>query len=307
MSLALATLLALLAAAPAICRQLMAKPWHAPGALVPGPRDTIDSGVLARAAPRAHASEPETPHDKIKNIKDVLSSFQHFEGRPVFARLQQLLSRSRFNHNAAEQQGHVVLYKTHKTGSTTLASVLFRYAARHRLRLFARSGTVINPALVQRLANTSHDTSAYSADVIFQHVSGLGIDLAFPLRTALAFYRRVVPDPHIVTLMRNPLQQSLSWLCYYALPQDIFALERRIFDATLPDNLQCHEFGARSPEELTAFIEGEMRQFELFCISEMFDECLVMMRRRYNWDMLDITYIRLLDSEENRSAQFLTE
>ena len=60
------------------------------------------------------------------------------------------------------------------------------------------------------------------------------------------------------------------------------------------------EFGLKTKEDVDVFLNSTWKDFELVCLTEYFDECLVMMRRRFNWNMLDITYLRLLDSADTQ-------
>ena len=70
----------------------------------------------------------------------------------------------------------------------------------------------------------------------------------------------------------------------------------RIIATILPSNILAAEFALVTEEDVANFLANDWNLFSLVCLSEAFDECVVMMRRMFNWDMLDITYLRLLDS-----------
>ena len=116
--------------------------------------------------------------------------------------------------------------------------------------------------------------------------------------TVFDLYHYLIKDPAVITILREPIKHALSWACFYNLPQTLKDLEAKV--KSLKPNKVCEEFGIVTLEQLKYFIANHFPKFELVCISEFFDECMVMMRRRFNWSLLDITYLRLLDSEDVR-------
>ena len=239
-------------------------------------------------------------------MADVMAGANQFRDRHPFAPLLQQLAKSKYNHDPARPaMDQAAFFKTHKTGSSTLASVLFRRAARHAKRIFTcHCSTVLDMTVsCWRLGwDKSPHPDRLSYHYIMHHLSSRGDNMGTTLLRVFDLYRNVITSPVVVTLMRNPLQQSLSWLSYYYTTQSIDDVESLMQRGFLPDNIQLREFCPKDRPDFERFVKVYFEKFELFCISEMFDECLVMMRRRYNWDMLDITYIRLLDSEEIRSV-----
>ena len=184
-----------------------------------------------------------------------------------------------------------------------MAAVLYRYAARHALRVFSpprSTATVLDPKLISQNPPYGSATDALARSNMFlHHVSGPDAGPHVPLNDVIRFIGRIVHSPRqTVTLVREPLSHALSHLCYYMLPADIYDVERLLFQR-LQHNVMAQDFGITNEDDFETFAQGDFGLFDLVCITEYFDECLVMMRRRFNWDMLDITYIRLLDSEEN--------
>jgi hypothetical protein len=80
------------------------------------------------------------PNDMYQTMAEVMVHQHKYRGSDVFIPLIGMLSWenvTRFNSNPLQTRvKHVAFLKTHKTGSATLASVLFRYCARHHLRIF---------------------------------------------------------------------------------------------------------------------------------------------------------------------------
>jgi hypothetical protein len=147
-----------------------------------------------------------------------------------------------------------------------------------------------------------------------KHVARHGRPPPLPLPEMIEFFKYIIDKPLIITIMREPMEQVLSTM-YYFLTKDVQHNGLTATIETFPANPQCRELGITTDEELDRFIESGMDMFDLICVTEHFDECMVMLRRRMNWDMVDITYLRIHDAEENEimyvryqeEAQFNTE
>eukprot|EP00042_Codosiga_hollandica_P027982 m.143570 g.143570 ORF g.143570 m.143570 type:complete len:241 (+) comp52647_c0_seq21:506-1228(+) len=109
------------------------------------------------------------------------------------------------------------------------------------------------------------------------------------------FYRAIIEDVQIMTIVREPLSHALSWLTYTQAVNDMNTLVRLIPTNSLPENPMALDLGLRSEEDIMRFLTDDWHHFSLICIMEAFDECLVMMRRKFNWNMQVILYMRLLD------------
>jgi hypothetical protein len=116
------------------------------------------------------------------------------------------------------------------------------------------------------------------------------------------FFHHIINKPVILTMIREPLSHTLSWLAYFrpfVFGRDGRSQPAHIIQSQLrTDNLQCRELGITTDKELDAFIASGMDLFDMICVTEHFDECMVMLRRRMNWDMVDITYLRIHDANE---------
>ena len=267
---------------------------------------------LARGKSNIYSHHQQQEHEPavINHVNDVTST--HRGRRDVFQPLHDAIAAVpvQFQRDPARPSiDHVALFKTHKTASTTLASLLFRYAARHQSRVFKCNSASTVIAIDDGCWRTAwHADKAYterlSFNFVLYHISVRGDELTVRIGDVMTLYNSIVRDPWLLTTLRNPRSHCLSWLCYYMLPQNMTQLEDMIHNNTLANNIQVREYGIKNLDALRHFIRHELNQFSLVCITEYFDECLVMMRRRFNWDMLDITYIRLLDSSNNRYVSF---
>ena len=117
------------------------------------------------------------PNDKYQTMAEVTLYRANYTSMHVFADFLALINSSyvmRFNRNVRQfSQYNVALFKTHKTGSTTLASVLYRVAARHHLRLFTFSkASVIPRAIWAAWARVPPIHERYTYNMAIQHLSG---------------------------------------------------------------------------------------------------------------------------------------
>ena len=245
------------------------------------------------------------PNTRYKTPAEILESRSEYVDKPTFADFLLLLHSNTVSKYDTDPYKPVItniaLFKTHKTGSTTLASVLYRFGGRWRRRMFKFSqSTVCSPKVWLNWAvnGTIPKAERLTYSLAFQHLSGRGDKLAADFSKAIEFYNLIINKPRILTMLREPTTHLLSWICFYRLPEDIAGLEGLL--ASSPNNSQMAEFGISTKAELMAFLGSMDESFELVCITEYFDECLVMMRRRFNWNMLDITYLRLLDSADTQ-------
>jgi len=184
-----------------------------------------------------------------------------------------------------EKVGNVVMYKTHKTGSTTLGSILFRFGARHGRKFMYHSDHYLP------VGRDFLKTFERGSNIHLQHhkIRGMGaVD-------GMDFYAHFIDRPHFITVLRSPIKRYLSAYRYFWEPfhkgrMNAFLLDSRFI------NQQCRDFGISNSTELSAFLAGPYQRFEVVIINEMFDEGLVMLKRKFNWDMEDILYVRLQDS-----------
>ena len=100
--------------------------------------------------------------------------------------------------------------KTHKTGSSTLASILYRYAARHGVTVFKPSGGhILNIA----------GMGPMRAEIVLHHISG-GPFLRLDWASFRAGYFHILRGQraHLVTIVREPVEHYLSCFHFFWKP-----------------------------------------------------------------------------------------
>ncbi|CAM9149905.1 unnamed protein product [Ectocarpus sp. 4 AP-2014] len=96
------------------------------------------------------------------------------------------------------QVANVAFVKTHKTASTTLAAIMYRYAARHELKLshFGGGSTI---SLKSAAAKTKEDRQL--VDIMHYHITTQG-QYTGTWDEAVKYYRRIMRDPDDITSSR---------------------------------------------------------------------------------------------------------
>ncbi|KAI8803460.1 galactose-3-O-sulfotransferase-domain-containing protein [Cladochytrium replicatum] len=204
-----------------------------------------------------------------------------------------------------------IFIKTHKTGSTTLGSIFFRYGVSHRLKIFIPGRHYAD----QMDFEPPKLTSNLASHIFLSHFGPMNRSWfrEHPVQLNVAYmmqmYRRAVPGGMGITILRDPHARFLSHYQYLIRPShpqlslSDYARTRKVFSApgvgswSQNWNRQCQELGIRTVEDLNRFLAVEKdKYFALILVTELFDESLVLMRRMLGWEREDILYVKMLDS-----------
>ncbi|XP_071483106.1 galactosylceramide sulfotransferase-like [Diadema antillarum] len=197
-----------------------------------------------------------------------------------------------------------VYVKTHKTGSTTLASIFERYAYLHSLDV----------AVPPRSHILSSDDLFLTSMVIkFKSRKRKDFDM---LVNHVRYNRRqmdiAVPHAKYISIIRHPVKQFESFFGYFEIaerlkinasnPLEAFMSNVKVYNAndsflwTRFRNGQLYDFGFdhRYDENFTRIrekIEELAREIDLVMINEYFDESLILLRKLMCWNYTDILYV----------------
>ncbi|XP_032616919.2 galactose-3-O-sulfotransferase 2 [Hylobates moloch] len=210
---------------------------------------------------------------------------------------------------------NIMFLKTHKTASSTVLNILYRFAETHNLSVALPAGSRVH--------------LGYPWRFLARYVEGVGSQQQFNimcnhLRFNLPEVQKVMPnDTFYFSILRNPVFQLESSFIYYktyapafwgAPSLDAFLASPRTFynDSRLLRNVYAKnnmwfDFGFNPnapPEEgyVRARIAEVERRFQLVLIAEHLDESLVLLRRRLRWALDDVVAFRL----NSRSARSVT-
>ncbi|CAB1102036.1 unnamed protein product [Ectocarpus sp. CCAP 1310/34] len=208
--------------------------------------------------------------------------------------------------NKDEQLSNLALFKTHKTGSTTLAILLHRYGRRHDLEVAHFPGFGSTIPIEEAARQTGLADDGKRVDIMHYH-----IDTDTPRQerwgSAKEHYRDVMRYPddiNFITILRDPRDWLLSFYSFFVefetgVPIDEFFRQDAPDEEVLERlrDLGCKEFGVATETELEDFIDQEIPEFKLVLVTERFDESLMVMRSLLGWDLVDMTYVSV-----NRSS-----
>ncbi|XP_061105344.1 galactose-3-O-sulfotransferase 3-like [Conger conger] len=201
----------------------------------------------------------------------------------------------------------VAFLKTHKTASSTMQNLMFRFAERHNL-------TVALP--YQMCGHQFCYPSSFNARFVHPHTLPPHI-ITSHMRFNLSELRRLMPNDTVyVTVLREPASMFESLFSYYN--QDCQSFKRvpngsleaflahptRYYRPEEKDSVYAHntltfDLGgdrdrpSSDVEYARHFIEEIEREFSLVMISEYFDESLVLLRHLLAWDLEDMLYVKL--------------
>ncbi|XP_066536520.1 galactose-3-O-sulfotransferase 3 [Hoplias malabaricus] len=218
--------------------------------------------------------------------------------------------RSPFSPDSSPRHKHtsVVFLKTHKTASSTVQNMLFRFAEHYNLTV-ALPVTACDHQFCYPRLFSSHFVHPHTMppDIITNH-----------LRFSHSEVRRLMPNDTVyITILREPGAMFESLFSYYNQYCQSF---KRVPNGSLEAFLD-QPWSYYRPEEkdsmyarntLTFDLGGDKdraaadaamyakrfaaeveRTFSLVMIAEHFDESLVLLRRLLSWDLEDVLYVKL--------------
>lgn len=204
---------------------------------------------------------------------------------------------------------NVIFLKTHKTGSSTVISILQRYSERNNLSVAIPVGNI--------WLGWPHE---FSEEKVMDHTRGKTYNIicnhAIFSKEKMLNLMSDKKNTKIVTILREPFRQLLSGAVYFGfngkfnLPyehhfvDDFFTdidsrieLMKRKGDSpySLVRNPNAFDMGYSiwndDPSNISMVLESVKRDFDVVMILEKMDESLVLLKNELCWDFEDIAYI----------------
>ena len=211
----------------------------------------------------------------------------------------------------------VLFLKTHKTGSSTVANIFFRYGDARGLSFVLGSDPMVGWPQRFRLSNTLPH-NGHQPNFLCSHTryNKKPMHLLFPKNTSI-----------YVTILRNPVEQFESVFNYvefgevYGFGSDptksitpflrngiAFKDITKSQSSVLARNPMLYDFGldyqyyqnVTAVQEYIAFLEKE---FDLVMIMEYFEESMVLMKRLLCWEFEDFLHIKSNERQKKEKAE----
>ncbi|ESO88379.1 hypothetical protein LOTGIDRAFT_175890 [Lottia gigantea] len=193
---------------------------------------------------------------------------------------------------------NIAFLKTHKSGSTTVSNILYRFAIRNRLNL----------ALPNKRGKPNHwvlgDLTNFTDASILRLPTGEHYNiLAVESIYRRDVFRRIVPsNPYFLTIVREPVDRFISYV-FFNKKNNVEGMPYVIKNSFLKDKVfkmaakgMSLDFGMKyNGSKLLLdprrFVQNITTDFDLILVAEYFDESLLLLKRQLCWELKDIIYI----------------
>ncbi|XP_009290178.1 galactose-3-O-sulfotransferase 2 isoform X2 [Danio rerio] len=277
------------------------------------------------------SSTKAAPPINVQKLQEVATNFPNQPQKPVFTKkpprsddsTDKPAVKSRADNSVTCQpKNHIVFLKTHKTASSTILNILYRYGDSHNLT-FALPLNMHSQLFYPAFFATHFVEGVRTRSVKEFHI------LCNHMRFSSPEVRKLMPkDTFYFSILRNPVAMMESLFVYYkAIPafrvfknlEEFLIQDGRSYNASLPNNhyarnILTFDFGLDNtvPENdiemekhASKIIAAVERDFPLILISEYFDESLVLLKHALCWSLDDVSSFRL-NSRSERSRRPLS-
>ncbi|XP_050821195.1 galactose-3-O-sulfotransferase 2-like [Gopherus flavomarginatus] len=204
-------------------------------------------------------------------------------------------------------QTNVMFLKTHKTASSTVMNILFRFAEKHNLTLALPAGQNYHLGYPHRFMAQfveGFKTMGQSYNIMCNH-----------MRFNLPEVRKVMPNTTTYfSIMRNPISLMESSYAYFKFFTPAFRRSKDVNEflaspwtyynmSEYTDNVHARnymwfDFGydnnAMDTEDYVQRVLAEIEQaFQLMLLTDYFDESMVLLKETLGWEMDDVVYFKL--------------
>ncbi|XP_054840104.1 galactose-3-O-sulfotransferase 2-like isoform X2 [Eublepharis macularius] len=214
---------------------------------------------------------------------------------------------------------HIVFLKVHKSASSTVMNILFRFGETHNLTfaLPLNGGHQLNypyyftAAAVEPLS----PSNGSQFNIMCHHMRFFKPEIAKVMLNSTFYF----------SILRNPVQLMESSFTYYK-GTSVFSKAKNLeeflnqpsqfYNASATDshyakNLMTFDFGYNhngnfSAKHIQLMLQAIEAEFDLLLISEYFDESMVLLKETLCWDLDDVTFFPL-NSRHNSAKNPLSE
>nr|XP_013807924.1 PREDICTED: galactose-3-O-sulfotransferase 2 [Apteryx mantelli mantelli] len=245
-----------------------------------------------------------------------LSGFFHVNKNILFWRISAEFVTSR---TSCRAKTNVMFLKTHKTASSTILNILFRFTEKHNLTIALPAGQLVHlgypetfmTSFVEEFQTTGQNYNIMCNHLRFNH---------------LEVQKVMAENTFYFSILRNPVSQLESSYVYYKDAAPAFRMSKDVNEyLTSPmdyyhkgnykeniyaKNNMWFDFGydnnAEDNESYIQVVLEEIEQnFHLILIADYFDESMILLKHTLCWDLDDVIYFKL-NSRSKDTVQTLT-
>lgn len=249
-----------------------------------------------------------------RSYKTTVSKFRHISSSKFLP--------SSFVPGKCKEKTHIVFLKTHKTASSTILNILYRFGESRNLTFALPLNK--NSQLFYPFYFAPH----FVEGVTSRRISEFHI-MCNHMRFRKSEVAKVMPrDTFYFSILRNPVSMMESIFIYYkSIPafhgkrtlDDFFNSSKTHYNASIVNNHYAHnilafDFGLNnnatfdSPDlekQVSDAVFAIERDFGLILISEYFEESMVLLRHALCWSLEDVASFKL-NSRSDRTRQKLS-
>ncbi|XP_077147336.1 galactose-3-O-sulfotransferase 2-like [Ranitomeya variabilis] len=229
--------------------------------------------------------------------------------------IQESALRSEQDTKSCQPKNNIFFLKTHKTASSSIMNILFRYGEFHNL-------TFAFPSRSSQFSYPRYFKAAY-VNGFSEKTKNIFHIMCHHMRFKFTEVEKVMPEATFYfTILRNPISQMESSFSYYkgygdfkkAKNLEDFLNNSKIFYTNtdrltnLAKNYMTFDLGFElngSPEQSVLAWHAMDHIFNLVLITEYYDESLVLLKHALCWSFYDVLSIPL-NSRSNNSKKTLT-
>ncbi|XP_033895773.2 uncharacterized protein LOC117423752 [Acipenser ruthenus] len=272
----------------------------------------IESPVTLKQQPKTDKDQRSSaPLAPLVGNRDLLESSTLPELHP--GALKQLDKAS----TSCQQKTHIVFLKTHKTASSTILNILYRFGDARNLTFALPHGK--HNQLFYPFYFTAFFVEGFKSKTIKEYDI-----MCNHMRFHISEVRKVMPeDSFYFSILRNPvtmMESSFSYYKYIPAFSKVSTLDQFLqdpwshYNASLPNNhyaknLLMFDFGfnnnGKDERHLNLSIAMIAKTFNLILISEYFDESMILLKNALCWSLDDVVSFKL-NSRNNKTKQQLS-
>lgn len=276
---------------------------------------TAESETEAKRVPPDHLHEPKLGNELNVGLPGSLST--HNARKDINGAANRILNQTHpfITESVCTPNSHVVFLKTHKTASSTILNILYRYGDSRNLTFALPLNK--HSQLFYPFFFSSHFVEGFSSGRLADfHI------MCNHMRFRKSEVSKVMPpDTFYFSILRHPVTMMESIFIYFkSIPafQKTPSLDKFLdsswknFNFSVNNNHYAHnvlafDFGFDNnvtaatkdlENRVAAAIEGIERDFNLILISEYFEESMILLRRALCWSLEDVASFRLNSRSE---------